>query len=106
LAESRRLTARTDQPFHRVPIVLGATSGRPGTASGDRPSSQNDASIAGPTPNAKANVPTPTVPPSANPAIVTDVSNTVRTRPTLRPVRCDSTSIRESRGPAPNAPPM
>src|SRR5262249_14501492 len=106
LAQPRGLTARTDQPLHCVPMVLGATSRRPRTASGDRPSSQKDASIAGPTPSANANAPTPTVPPRAKPASVTDDSSTVRTRPTRRPVRCDSTSISESRGPAPSAPPM
>src|SRR5262249_30988703 len=72
-----------------------------GTARRRRRTSQNPPSSAGPPPTAKTTVPTPTVPPRANPTASTASSSPARTTPSRSPVRSAPTTISESRGPAP-----
>src|SRR5262249_29898062 len=72
-----------------------------GTPTGDRRKSQNPPSSAGPIVTANTIVPTPTVPPRANPAASASSSIPARTIPSRTCVRAPTTTIRESRGPAP-----
>ena len=76
-----------------------------GTPKRDRCRSQNPPSSAGPMPAAKTSVPMPTVPPSAHPAPRAAISIPARTMPRRNPVRCPSTTMSESRGPAPSQAP-
>jgi peptidoglycan/LPS O-acetylase OafA/YrhL len=89
----------------QTPSTTGAAVGTL-TASGDRSSAQNEASITGPTPNANSSVPMPNVPPSTIPTTSAQSSSVPRTSATLTPVRRVPTSISVSRGPAPKSAPM
>jgi hypothetical protein len=57
-------------------------------------------------PNAYSTVPTPTVPPSSQPAASTVASIDVRISRTESPVRMTRPVINPSRGPGPSAAPM
>ena len=70
--------------------------------SGERCSSQNPASSEGPMPTAKTTVPIPTVPPRANPAPRATELDPAPDEPEPKALRAPTTTISESRGPAPS----
>ena len=92
---------REDVTIQRVELAQDVARGAV-APSGDRRSSQNPASSAGPIVTAKTTVPIPTVPPSANPAAsASDLDPRPDDARAVGAVRAPSTTMSESRGPAP-----
>ena len=95
---------RDEVTIQRVELGHGVAAGA-GAPKRERCSTHIPPSSAGPIPSAKTTVPIPTVPPSAQPSASAQSSIPARTTPRRIPLRWPSTTISESRGPAPSQAP-